>query len=71
MLSAYNENVWNDEKEPMHERIKSLHDSGKVYRTSAKLLNKIKRLLKTCIQKKSTLKRLSTCFITVLLKTVA
>ena len=54
MLSAYNENVWNDEKEPMHERIKSLHDSGKVYRTSAKLLNKIKRLLKTCIQKKST-----------------
>ena len=39
MISAYNENVWNDEKEPMHERIESLHDSGKGYRTSAKLLN--------------------------------
>ena len=39
MVSAYNENVWNDEKERMHERIKSLHDSGKGYRTIAKLLN--------------------------------
>ena len=39
LISAYNENVWNDEKERMHERIKSLHDSGKGYRTIAKLLN--------------------------------
>ncbi|MDC3107844.1 hypothetical protein OA416_01450 [Paracoccaceae bacterium] len=37
--SAYNENVWNDEKELMHERIKSLHDSRKGYRTNAKLWN--------------------------------
>ena len=29
----------NDEKERMHECIKSLHDSGKGYRTLAKLLN--------------------------------
>ena len=39
LISAYNENVWNDEKERMHQRIKSLHDSGKGYRTIAKLLN--------------------------------
>ena len=39
LISAYNENVWNDEKERMHERIKSLHDSGKGYRTIPKLLN--------------------------------
>ena len=39
LISTYNENVWNDEKERMHERIKSLHDSGKGYRTIAKLLN--------------------------------
>ena len=39
LISAYNENVWNDEKERMHEPIKSLHDSGKGYRTIAKLLN--------------------------------
>ena len=35
LISAYNKNVWNDEKE----RIKSLHDSGTGYRTIAKLLN--------------------------------
>ena len=39
LISAYNENVWNDEKERMHECIKSLHDSRKGYRTIAKLLN--------------------------------
>ena len=39
LISAYNENAWNDEKECMHKRIKSLHDSGKGYRTTAKLLN--------------------------------
>ena len=39
LISAYNENVWNDEKERMHEGIKSLHDSGKGYRTIAKFLN--------------------------------
>ena len=39
LISAYNENVWNDEKEGMHECIKSLHDGGKGYRTIAKLLN--------------------------------
>ena len=37
-FSAYKENVWNDEKERMHERIKSLHDSGKGYRMIARLL---------------------------------
>ena len=39
LISAYNENVWNDEKERMHERIKSVHDSGNGYRAIAKLLN--------------------------------
>ena len=39
LISEYNENVWSDEKERMRERIKSLHDSGKGYRTIAKLLN--------------------------------
>ena len=39
LISAYNENVWNDEKERMHERIKSLHDSGMSYRKITKHLN--------------------------------
>ena len=39
LISAYNKNVWNDEKERIYERSKSLHDSGKGYRTIAKLLN--------------------------------
>ena len=39
LISAYNENAWNDEKESMYESIKSLHDSGKNYRTIAELLN--------------------------------
>ena len=39
LISAYNENVWSDEQEHTHNRIKSLHDSGKGYRTIAKLLN--------------------------------
>ena len=37
--SAYYENVCRDDKERMHERIKSLHDSGKGYKTITKLFN--------------------------------
>ena len=39
LISAYNENVWSNEQEHTHNRIKSLHDSGKGYRTVTKLLN--------------------------------
>ena len=39
LISAYNENVWNDEQEHTYKLIKSLYDSGKGYRTIAKLLN--------------------------------
>ena len=39
LITQYSEHLWSDEKELMHERIKSLHDSGKGYRTIAKLLN--------------------------------
>ena len=31
--------MWSDEQEHTHNRIKSLHESGKGYRTIAKLLN--------------------------------
>ena len=39
MLCNYSEHLWSVEQEHTHERIKSLHDSGKGYRTIAKLLN--------------------------------
>ena len=39
LLNSYGENRWSDEQEYTHKRIKSLHDSGKGYRTIAKLLN--------------------------------
>ena len=39
LLYNYSEHLWSDEQEHMHKRIKSLHDSGKGYRTIAKLLN--------------------------------
>ena len=39
LLCNYSEHLWSDEQEHTHKRIKSLHDSGKGYRTIAKLLN--------------------------------
>ena len=39
LLCNYSEHLWSDEQEHTHNRIKSLHDSGKGYRTIAKLLN--------------------------------
>ena len=39
LLSNYSEHLWGDEQEHTHKRIKSIHDSGKGYRTIAKLLN--------------------------------
>ena len=39
LITQYSKHLWSDEQEYMHKRIKSLHDSGKGYRTTAKLLN--------------------------------
>ena len=39
LITQYSEHLWSDEQEHTHKRIKSLHDSGKGYRTIAKLLN--------------------------------
>ncbi len=39
LLCNYSEHLWSDEQEHTHNRIKSFHDSGKGYRTIAKLLN--------------------------------
>ena len=39
LLCNYSEHLWSDGQEHTHNRIKSLHDSGKEYRTIAKLLN--------------------------------
>ena len=39
VMEGFGIHTWNDEKERMHKCIKSLHDSGKGYRTIAKLLN--------------------------------
>ena len=38
-IKKYSKHLWSDEQEHTHKRIKSLHDSGKGYRTIAKLLN--------------------------------
>ena len=37
--TQYSKHLWSDEQEHTHNRIKSLHDSGKSYLTIAKLLN--------------------------------
>ena len=39
LITRYSKHLWSDEQEHTHKRIKSLHDSGKGYRTIAKLLN--------------------------------
>ena len=39
LIIQYSKHLWSDEQEHTHNRIKSLHDSGKGYRTIAKLLN--------------------------------
>ena len=39
LITQYSKHLWSDEQEHTHNRIKSLHDSGKGYRTIAKLLN--------------------------------
>ena len=39
LITQYSKHLWSDEQEHTHNRIKSLHDSGKCYRTIAKLLN--------------------------------
>ena len=39
LITQYSKHLWSDEQEHTHKRIKSLHDSGKGYRTIAKLLN--------------------------------
>ena len=41
LLCNYSEHLWSDEQEHTHKRIESLHDSGKGYRTIAKLLHSI------------------------------
>ena len=55
LLCNYSEHLWSDEQEHTHNRIKSFNDSGKGYRTIAKLLtaegsrtekNKEEKLLK-------------------------
>ena len=38
-ITKYSKHLWSDEQEHTHNRIKSLHDSGKGFRTIAKLLN--------------------------------
>jgi len=39
LITQYSKHLWSDEQEHTHKRIKSLHDSGKGYKTIAKLLN--------------------------------
>ena len=39
LITQYSKHLWSDEQEHTHKRINSLHDSGKGYRTIAKLLN--------------------------------
>ncbi len=39
LITQYSKHLWSDEQEHTNKRIKSLHDSGKGYRTIAKLLN--------------------------------
>ena len=39
LITQYSKHLWSGEQEHTHKRIKSLHDSGKGYRTIAKLLN--------------------------------
>ena len=39
LITQYSKHLWSDEQEHTHNRIKSLHDNGKGYRTVAKLLN--------------------------------
>ena len=39
LITQYSKHLWSDEQEHTHNRIKSLHDGGKGYRTIAKLLN--------------------------------
>ena len=39
LITQYSKHLWIDEQEHTHKHIKSLHDSGKGYRTFAKLLN--------------------------------
>ena len=39
LITQYSKHLWSDEQEHTHKRIKALHDSGKGYRTIAKLLN--------------------------------
>ena len=39
LITQYSKHLWSDEQEHTYNRIKSLHDSGKGYRTIAKLLN--------------------------------
>ena len=39
LVTQYSKHLWSDEQEYTHNRIKSLHGSGKGYRTIAKLLN--------------------------------
>ena len=39
LITQYSKHLWSDKQEHTHNRIKSLHDSGKGYRKIAKLLN--------------------------------
>ena len=39
LFCNYSEHLWSDQLEHTHKLVKSLHDSGKGYRTIAKLLN--------------------------------
>ena len=39
LITQYSKHLWSDEQEHTRNRIKSLHDRGKGYRTIAKLLN--------------------------------
>ena len=39
LIVCYSKHLLSDEQEHTHKRIKSLHDSGKGFRTIAKLLN--------------------------------
>ena len=39
LITQHSKHLWRDEQEQTHNRIKLLHDSGKGYRTIAKLLN--------------------------------
>ena len=38
-ITQYSKHLWSDEQDHTHKRIESFHDSGKGYRTAAKLLN--------------------------------